>query len=99
VIDVFGTVSREVAVAMAEGALQGSSADIAIGVTGVTGPDTDEKGNPVGLVYFGCARRDAKTSSERREFGDLGRSAIRYAAATEALAILENHTKTDPSIT
>jgi len=96
VIDVYGTVSREVAVAMAEGALQGSGADIAIGVTGVAGPETDEKGNPVGLVYFGCARRDAKTTSEKREFGDLGRSAIRYAAANEALSILETHTKTAP---
>ena len=88
-IEQHGTVSPEVAVATAEGALQASKADIAISVTGVAGPEPDEKGNPVGLVYFGCARRSALSFDEKREFGDRGRSAIRYAAAAEALAIVE----------
>ena len=52
------------------------------------GPETDEKGNPVGLVYFGCARRGLKPFHKRCELGNLGRSAVRYAAATEALLIL-----------
>jgi nicotinamide-nucleotide amidase len=80
-----GTVSRDIAVAMAEGALQASTADIAVSVTGVAGPDPD---NP--SVYFGCARRGALSSYEMREFGMRGRSAIRYAAAAEALAIMES---------
>jgi nicotinamide-nucleotide amidase len=88
-IDQHGTVSGEVAVAMAEGALQASNADIAVSVTGVAGPDPDEKGNPVGLVYFGCARRGAMSFHEKRQFGDRGRSTIRYAAAAEAMSILE----------
>src|SRR6185312_16393146 len=84
-IDQHGTVSGEVAVAMAEGALQASNADIAVSVTGVAGPNPDEKGNPVGLVYFGCARRGQASFHEKREFGNQGRSAIRCAAAAEAL--------------
>jgi nicotinamide-nucleotide amidase len=84
-----GLVSAEVAVAMAEGALEGSRADIAVSVTGVTGPEPDEQGNPVGLVYLGCARRGEPSFHRKKEFGDQGRSAVRYAAAEEALAIVQ----------
>ena len=85
-----GTVSVEVAVAMAEGALDTSNADVAVSVTGVAGPDPDEKGNPVGLVYLGCAQRGKASFHEKREFGNQGRSAIRCAAAAEALAIMKH---------
>ena len=37
-----GAVCREVAVAMAEGALHRSPADVAVAITGVAGPDPDE---------------------------------------------------------
>ena len=52
-----GVVSREVAIAMAKGALAHSDADLAVAVTGVAGPERDEDGNPVGLVYLACVRR------------------------------------------
>ena len=55
-IDEYGAVSAEVADAMARGALEASQADIAVSVTGVAGPEPDERGNPVGLVYLACAR-------------------------------------------
>jgi nicotinamide-nucleotide amidase len=42
-------VSAQVAKAMAMGGVE-RSADIAMAVTGVAGPDPDEDGNPVGLV-------------------------------------------------
>jgi nicotinamide-nucleotide amidase len=87
-IEGYGAVSSEVAVAMAEGALKCSAADLAIAVTGVAGPDTDERGNPVGLVYLAGARRDLTAIFIERKFGDIGRGRIRYAAASEALALL-----------
>jgi nicotinamide-nucleotide amidase len=59
-------------------------------VTGVAGPDAYENGTPVGLVYFGCASRGEPSFHRKQEFGDQGRSAIRYAAAEEALAILQH---------
>ena len=40
---------------MARAALDCSQADIAVSVTGVAGPEPDERGNPVGLVYLACA--------------------------------------------
>jgi nicotinamide-nucleotide amidase len=87
-IEQHGTVSREVAEAMAEGALLASNAHVAVSVTGVAGPDTDEKGTPVGRVYFGCARRGASTFNKKCDFGEQARSEVRYAAATEALMML-----------
>jgi nicotinamide-nucleotide amidase len=87
-IEQHGAVSAEVADAMARGALECSWADIAVSVTGVAGPEPDERGNPVGPVYFACTRKAGKCVGVKRESGDIGRSRVRYAAASEALALL-----------
>jgi nicotinamide-nucleotide amidase len=84
-IEKWGAVSPEVANAMARGALDCSEADVAVSVTGVAGPEPDERGNPVGLLYLACARKAGKCVTVKRELGDIGRSGIRYEAATEAL--------------
>ena len=82
-----GAVSAEIARAMAEGALAHSRADIAVSVTGVAGPGGGSEAKPVGLVWFGLARRGAPTRTERRVFpGD--RTAIRAAAVDTALALI-----------
>lgn len=47
-----------VAEAMAIGVLLRSRATVAVSITGVAGPDKDEDGNPVGLVYCGVARNN-----------------------------------------
>ena len=46
-----GAVSREVALAMAEGALSLFRTDLAIAVTGVAGPGGGSRGRPVGTVW------------------------------------------------
>jgi nicotinamide mononucleotide (NMN) deamidase PncC len=48
-IERHGSVSSEVTIAMAEGTLEHSDAQIAVAVTGVAGPEPDEKGNSVAL--------------------------------------------------
>jgi nicotinamide-nucleotide amidase len=83
-----GAVSAPVASAMAEAALTHCNADVAVAVTGVAGPDRDEKGNPVGLVFLARASVDLPTIIERKEFGDIGRSKIRYEAAADALRLI-----------
>lgn len=87
-IETRGAVSEEVARAMVQGALENSDADIALAVTGVAGPDSDEKGNPVGLVYIAIARRGVESLCRKHEFGEIGRAKIRANAAKEALALI-----------
>ena len=50
-----GAVAEETAAQMAEGVRKLMAADCAVSVTGVAGPSSDERGNPVGLVYVGLA--------------------------------------------
>jgi len=54
-LDEQGAVCADVAKAMAEGARRALSCDLAVSATGVAGPDSDERGNPVGLVYVALA--------------------------------------------
>jgi nicotinamide-nucleotide amidase len=83
-----GAVCREVALAMAEGALARSPADIAAAITGVAGPSPDEDGNPVGRVCIAVARRGFPASHLERDYGDIGREAVRERAMADALAVL-----------
>jgi nicotinamide-nucleotide amidase len=83
-----GAVCREVAVAMAEGALARSPADLAVSITGVAGPDPDEDGNPVGLVCIAIARVNGETVHFERRYGDLGREAVQERAMADALRAL-----------
>lgn len=54
-LDLHGAVSEPVAAAMAQGARRVLGADFALSTTGVAGPDPDDRGNPVGLVYAALA--------------------------------------------
>lgn len=82
-----GAVSEEVARSMAEGALVRSAADIAAAITGIAGPGGGSETKPVGLVYFGCALKNALTEVRREVFpGD--RTAVRRASVLTALDML-----------
>jgi nicotinamide-nucleotide amidase len=80
-----GAVCREVALAMAEGALERSPAELAVAITGVAGPEPDEDDNPVGLVCIAVARDGRLSSHLERNYGDLGRDAVRDRAMSDAL--------------
>ncbi|MFL6689378.1 MAG: CinA family protein [Alphaproteobacteria bacterium] len=88
-IDVHSIVSEAVARAMAEGALKHSPADIALGVTGVAGPEPDDEGNPVGLVCLAAARRGRETIARTHHFKSKDRGEIRCRAAEEALRLVD----------
>jgi nicotinamide-nucleotide amidase len=85
----YGAVSSETAVAMAEGALRASRAEVAVSVTGIAGPDGGTAAKPVGLVYFACARRGKPTIAREERFGDIGREAVRLASVRVGLDLLE----------
>lgn len=86
-ITTHGAVSEEVARAMAEGALTRSDATLAVSVTGIAGPGGSDA-KPEGRVCFGVAQNGSLTTSETRDFGPLGRSAVRQATVDHALALL-----------
>jgi nicotinamide-nucleotide amidase len=87
VIERHGAVSEAVALAMADGALARSRADIAVSVTGIAGPGGATATKPVGLVHLGCARRGRATLLEQRIFpGD--RAAVREQSVVLAFAMI-----------
>ena len=87
-IEADGAVSEPVALAMAEGALRQSRADLAVAVTGVAGPGGGSPTKPVGLVWLAWAWRDAagtvQTDALRQHF-DGDRTAVRQATVAVAL--------------
>ncbi|AQL51377.1 damage inducible protein CinA [Corynebacterium pseudotuberculosis] len=97
ILDEFGPVSSQCAVAMAEGARLCCNASWGISLTGVAGPE-QQAGHPVGEVWIGVAFPDGKTKAYRA--GDIscgeteegllvgGRSLIRSAAVRCAHALI-----------
>ena len=81
-----GAVSREVAEAMAEGALERSAAQVAISVTGFAGPGGED--DEEGLVHFGIAASGGEQWHREEHFGPIGRDGVRIAALRAALDML-----------
>jgi nicotinamide-nucleotide amidase len=87
VLEAHGAVSAEVAAAMAAGALARSRAAVTVAVTGVAGPSGGSAEKPVGLVWFGVARRGDEVFTVSHVLpGD--RSAVRAATVAVACDLL-----------
>lgn len=83
-----GAVSKEVAIAMAEGALAHSRAGISIAVTGIAGPGGGSAEKPVGLVHIASARQGFATLHKECRFGEKSREDIRHETVLSALALV-----------
>lgn len=89
IIDAFGAVSIACVYAMAKGALERSSADVAVAVSGVAGPDGATQNKPVGTVVFARAVRGSdKPEAESKLFDGQDRSGVRRQATLCALELL-----------
>ena len=89
-LEEYGAVSAEAARAMAEGARRITGADIAVSVTGVAGPDPDERGVDVGIVYIGLAAPEG-TFCRRCDFGKRRRDRIRDLAANHSFDVVRRY--------
>ena len=77
---------------MAKGAKQALNCDLAVSATGVAGPDSDDRGNPVGLVYV--ALTDGEHTWVRRlELGGTlhRRDRIRTLTANHAFDMVRRY--------
>ena len=90
-----GAVSREVALAMAVGALAHSKAQLAVAVTGIAGPGGGSKAKPVGTVWLAIARAGEGAQAELLQLtGD--RAAIREQTVQRALQRLIERVEPTP---
>lgn len=79
-----GAVSREVALAMAEGVLSLFRTDLAIAVTGVAGPGGGSRGKPVGTVWVAVVALGGVRYAHRFRFPG-GRAAVRRETVRASL--------------
>ena len=88
-LDEFGAVSAQVAQAMAQGARKVLGCDLAVSLTGVAGPNPDDRNNPVGLIYVAL---DTPEGTRVRELHLInGRARIRTVAATNAFDMVRRY--------
>jgi nicotinamide-nucleotide amidase len=87
----YGAVSEATAIAMAEGLLRASRADVAVAVTGIAGPAGGTPDKPVGTVCFAWAPRGGSTTATTHHFGGA-RDAVRESAVIVALQGLIDNT-------
>lgn len=86
-IKAHGAVSKEVAEAMARGAVKATGADVAIAITGIAGPGGGTKQKPVGLVYIAAASKHYTDVLVIKNQFKGSRRSIRLKSADKALTI------------
>ena len=86
-----GAVSPQVAQAMAQGARAALGCDLALAATGVAGPDPDDRGNPIGLVYLALAWEGGCQVVPFRAGTQAERERVRRMAAWTGLDLIRRH--------
>ncbi len=84
VIQDLGAVSESTVIAMANGAIKNSRANVSIAISGIAGPDGGTEEKPVGTVWIAWGQKNSEAIAKKFHFeGD--RMAIREAAVLQAL--------------
>jgi len=81
-----GAVSEQVALAMAEGAVNSAAVEVSLSITGIAGPTGGTSEKPVGTVFIACVT-PARTTVEKYSFGGT-REQIQESATQAALVML-----------
>ena len=87
-LDQYGAVSEETARAMAEGVCRATGAEAGVSVTGVAGPDPDERGVPVGTVYVGLHTPEGTVCRPLRLGAHRNREQLQNLASNHAFDLL-----------
>ena len=90
-LEAFGAVSEPVARAMAERCRTICGSDLAVSVTGVAGPDTDDRGNEVGTVYIALASAEGTVCQKLSCGKGRVRDRVRSAAASHVFDLLRRY--------
>ena len=86
-LNTHGAVSEEVAIAMAQGALEVSKSNIAVSVTGIAGPGGGSDEKPVGSVWVGIAVK-GKPAYALKSFYPKDRATFKLMASQRALDLV-----------
>lgn len=88
-LNLHGAVSEETVKEMAVGAISVAKADIAVAVSGIAGPQSDNTNKPVGLIWLAvCYNGKITTKVINNSFTENIRENNRYSAAHEALKLV-----------
>jgi len=90
-LEIYGTVSSEVAKEMAEGVRKKSDVDIGVSTTGIAGPTGGTNEKPVGLVFIGLCLSD-KTIVKKYQF-DGNRLENKENFCNKALSLIHENIK------
>ena len=86
-LELYGAVSREVALEMSEAALKLANSDVCLSITGIAGPKGGTKKKPVGLVYIGI-RVGKKVFINKCNFKNNGRNFIQKQTVKKSINLL-----------
>lgn len=85
----FGAVSEQTVCEMVKGVLEISGADIAVSVSGIAGPSSDNTDKPVGLIYLAVSDGEKITVKKlNNQFTTDIRNSNRISASDEALKMI-----------
>ena len=91
----YGAVSEPVALQMARGVRRITGADIAVSITGIAGPKSDDTAKPVGLVYLALAVKEGDYNTYLTRTLHLpetySREKIRWISASNALDMINRY--------
>lgn len=84
VIERYGAVSQQTVIAMTQGALAHSRAQLAVAISGIAGPGGGSQDKPVGTVWFSWQQQEQQAQTAKHRFYG-NRDMVRHQAVTTAL--------------
>ena len=88
-LEKYGAVSEQTVREMVEGVLKISNADVAVAVSGIAGPNSDNTEKPVGLIYLAASdKKNIKVVKLNNVFSDDVRNQNRKSASDTALEMI-----------